>query len=1185
MVSNPISVSFLNLKKIILAVLLFLMIFSPAYSEPGNSFSINNIFELPDQQIPFYMNWVYWLLFVVLASMGFLFYHLRKNLIFKSRELRFRSGILESANKLLEELLEEKRISERALKESEESFKSLFLQSTDPILLIKNSRFIDCNPSTLKFLGYKNKEQIIGKTPWELSPPLQPDGQSSEDKAQKAIAHAITKGNNHFEWLHSCADGSDILLEVVLTSIWFKGEMVIHVSWRDITKRKKAELAIKESEERYRILVDNQTDLIVKVDKEGRFLFVSPSYCRLFGKKADALLGEKFLPLVHHDDRESTEHAMEGLYNPPYHCSIEQRALTVEGWKWLSWVDTAILDENGDVKEILGVGRDISENVATREELVRQKVFIQTVLDNLTLGVAINYIDSGKASYMNKKFAEIYGWPAEELVDIPNFFRLVYPDPDFRNQIMNRVLADIESGDPKRMKWENLPIFTGDGKQRYVTAVNIPLTEQNIMVSTVIDVTDDYHNNQEAEKERDRLKMLFSIAQKIGQSDSFEEALEYTIEQVCVETGWDIGEAWLPEPNGQRMAYSGAFYLNDESLLPFIEKTRNYILAKDEGIPGKVWASKKAIWLNDLKNDPEFLRNKLAKHYNICSGVGIPILSNNLVVSVLIFFIRKPKDVDEKLLHLVSAIGLQLGELFWRKSIFEQQQHTLKKLRESDYQLKRAQKIANIGSWEFDFNTQMVSASEQARVIYGFNKERLSVSEVQSSVVDRYRYIINEAFKQHKNTGTPYDIVFQIIRANDKQPRFIHSMAEFNHKENKLIGIIRDVTELKNTERLKQEIMIANESAHFKQRFLAQMSHEIRTPLTAIEGMLELIEKTNLDDTQKDFLDTVKFSSENLKNIIDEVLDYSRIEAGGINLNPVDFALEELFVRAGQLFTSICKNDCQFQTKGLENLPKYINADKHRIFQIITNLISNALKYAIKGVIMLEIQQLNETRGDKNMFKVLVHDQGPGINVKLRKKLFKPFSQIHKEADIPIEGTGLGLSICKELASLLEGEIDVDSKPGIGTSFWFTFSATIIKENNNQRTAEKVKIPPSAVGLNILLAEDKEVNQKVISLILTSMGHHIVLAKNGKEATDIFEPLKFDLVLMDIQMPVMDGVQATKEIRKRFPELTTPIVGLSAGAMKGDREYYIEQGLDDYITKPVKTNDFNLLLQRIGLLK
>jgi len=1145
----------------------------------------NNYLVLFNFSDTLHLKWLFMLFPLVLVILGFLFYRLRKKLLVRSKELKFRSGILESANKLLEELLEERRINEQALRESEESFKSLFLQSTDPILLVKNNRFIDCNPSTLNFLGYQEKEQIIGKTPWELSPPYQPDGQKSEDKAHRVVAETLSKGNNRFEWMHTRADGAEILLEVVLTSIQFKGETAIHVSWRDITKRKKAELAIKESEERYRILVDNQTDLIVKVDGEGRFLFVSPSYCRLFGKNPEDLLGKAFLPLVHPDDREATEVAMKKLYQPPFHCSLEQRALTVDGWKWLSWVDTAILDEKGEVREIIGVGRDISDSMGIRNELIKQKKFIQTVLDNLTIGVAINHVDSGKASYMNKKFVEIYGWPAEELVNITNFFRLVYPDPDFRNEIMTRIFADIESGDPSRMKWEKLPIITSQGDTRYVSAVNIPIPEQNIMVSTVVDVTDDFLSDKEAEKERSMLKMLFLIAQKIGHSDSFEEALQYTIEQVCLDTGWDIGEAWLPDQDDEHMVYSGAYFLSDDSLMPFVEKTRDYSFVREEGIPGKVWVKKQAVWFSDLKNDIEFLRYQLAREYNICTGVGIPIIANDLVVSILIFFIRKPKDVDEKLLHIVSAIGLQLGELFQRKSIFLQQQQTLQKLRESDYQLKRAQKIASIGSWEYDFNTMMVSASEQARKIYGVKNEKLTIPELQSMVVDRYRHMLNETFEQHKQTGTPYDVVFQIVRDNDQQPRFIHSMAEFNHQENKLIGIIRDVTDLKSSERLKQEILVANESARFKQKFLAQISHEIRTPLTAIEGMLELIEKTKLDATQTDFIDTVKFSSENLKNIINEVLDYSKIEAGGISLNPVDFALEELYVRAGQLFASLSKSECRFQTLGLDNLPKYIHADKHRIFQIITNFISNALKYACKGVVTLEIKQLAKTRGDKNFFKVLVHDQGPGIGPQLREKLFKPFSQIHKESDIPIEGTGLGLSICKELASLLDGEIDVDSEPGNGSSFWFTFSANIVNEIRTQPAANTIENTIHPKGLQILLAEDKDVNQKVISLILTSMGHHIVLARNGKEATEIFEPGKFDLVLMDIQMPVMDGVEATQTIKQKFPDLTTPIVGLSASAMKGDREHYIQQGLDDYITKPVKTNDFLLLVQRLKLTK
>ncbi|MFW5687755.1 MAG: PAS domain S-box protein, partial [Bacteroidota bacterium] len=937
------------------------------------------------------------------------------------------------------------------------------------------------------------------------------------------------------------------------------------------------------SEERYRLLVDNQTDLVVKVDKEGRFLFVSPSYCQLFGKTADELLGSTFMPLVHPDDREKTELAMKSLYNPPYHISIEQRALTRKGWRWLAWLDTAILDPEGQVKEIIGVARDVTESVHARNELIRQKTFIQTVLDNLPIGVAVNSIDSGEASYMNKKFTEIYGWPAQQLNDIENFFQCVYPDESYRQTMKQRILDNIDSGDPQKMHWSNVNITTSSGEKKFISAVNIPLPEQNIMVSTVQDVTQARESQLDTQKERDRLQILYSVARKIGQSESLEEVLRDTIEMICRQANWEIGEAWLPSENGTEMVFSGASFISDHSLDQFVQNNKKLAYTPGMGIPGMVWQHKKVVWVENLQREKNFLRKEQAAHCDINTGVGIPVMDQDDVVCVLMFFMRNPGTDDQQAVQLVNAVGMQLGELFRRKKILIQKEQTLEQLHHSQYQLQRAQKIASIGSWEVDVDLSFVKLSEQARKIFGLSDSEVPLATIRECIVPKHQSVMENIMQEHLVMGKPYDVMLQIKRPDDNQLRHIHLMAEYHPRQNTIIGIVRDVTESKNNERLKQEILIANESARFKQNFLAQMSHEIRTPLTAIDGIIELLDNTSLDDKQKDFLDTLKFSSENLRNIINEVLDYSRLESGGISLHPFVFPLDELFSKTEKLFNSINRGKFTFRKSKPGNLPQYISADRHRIFQVINNFVSNAVKYANPGVITLEITVASRDNELQPVLKVIVHDQGPGIADSLRKNLFKPFSQIHKNDDTLIEGSGLGLSICKELALLLGGEIGVDSNREGGSSFWFTFKARVVDQDKYiQKKEKQTSGKNNTRGLKILLAEDKLVNQKVISLILTSMGHHITLAGNGLEAIEVFRENVFDLVLMDIQMPVMDGITAMRKLREKYSSLP-PVVGLSANALAGDREKFMAQGMDEYITKPVRSDDFKKLIERLGI--
>jgi PAS domain S-box-containing protein len=609
-------------------------------------------------------DWLLAMLFVLFFGLIFFAFILRRQVQKKTAELKFRSGILQSANTMLEELLVERKKSEVTLRESEEVFRTLFLQSTDALGLIDNGKFIDCNPATLKYMGFRDKKEIVNKSPWELSPDLQPDGRNSREKALELISEAFRKGNHRFEWVHKRADGTDFFTEVVLTVLLFKGKNILHVSWRDISDRKKMEEALKESEAKYRLLIENQTDLIVKVDTQGKFLFVSPSYCKLFGKRQEELLGKNFFPLVHPDDIAATEKAMEDLHKHPYHITLAQRALTVDGWTWIQWVDTAILDEQGQVKEIIGVGRDITEQKKTEQALkeseqrwqfalegaedgvwdwdvpsgkvyfserwksmlgylseeisdsidewdrlvhpadkqgcydalqdhfegktpvyvkehrmmskdgtyqwildrgkvvewtkegkpqrvigthtnitslkntegllIERQKFIQTILDNLPIGVAVNEFDSGKASYMNVKFAEIYGWPREKLISIESFFELVYPDEKYRNALSARIMADIESGDPSRMKWDNIIVTSESGEKRVVLAVNIPLLDQNVMVSTVQDVT--------AQKNAERVANLLNaqLEEKVAERTSQLEAINKELEAFSYSVSHDL---------------------------------------------------------------------------------------------------------------------------------------------------------------------------------------------------------------------------------------------------------------------------------------------------------------------------------------------------------------------------------------------------------------------------------------------------------------------------------------------------------------------------------------------------------------------------------------------------------------------------------------------------------------------
>ncbi|MFP4288867.1 MAG: PAS domain S-box protein [Bacteroidales bacterium] len=408
----------------------------------------------------------------------------------------------------------------------------------------------------------------------------------------------------------------------------------------------------------------------------------------------------------------------------------------------------------------------------------------------------------------------------------------------------------------------------------------------------------------------------------------------------------------------------------------------------------------------------------------------------------------------------------------------------------------------------------------------------------------------------------------------------------------KILGVMRDITERKRAVKLEQEIAVAKQSAVFKQNFLSTMSHEIRTPLTGILGMGELLARTNLDETQKQYIDALRQAGDILKETLNLVLDYSKIEAGKVSLKLKKLESKQIVLNAQNFFQgAVGDKKIKFRSEIQENVPDFIFTDIQKLNQIIHNLVSNAIKFTKEGFISFHMaldKQIPDSNNGNSVYliKITIKDTGSGIEPELTRKLFTPYYQVEKDNDNPlIKGTGLGLSICKELTGLLGGEIGVESQVNSGSSFWFTFKTQLpdyVLDEKDHKSGN-LSSPRRARSLNILLVDDKFVNRQVVALILKSLNHHVIMAENGEQAINVYPLHDFDLILMDIVMPVLDGVTATSILKERYPDLP-PVVGLSANALEGDRKKYMEKGMDEYLTKPVSSEDFMQLIQKLKLI-
>lgn len=389
-------------------------------------------------------------------------------------------------------------------------------------------------------------------------------------------------------------------------------------------------------------------------------------------------------------------------------------------------------------------------------------------------------------------------------------------------------------------------------------------------------------------------------------------------------------------------------------------------------------------------------------------------------------------------------------------------------------------------------------------------------------------------------------------------------------------GVARDITQLMNT---NNELMVAKElaerSLRIKERFLANMSHEIRTPMNGIIGMIDLVASTKLNREQLEYVKTIKKSSETLLNILNDILDLSKIEAGKMELRkePVNLAksIEKLYDLYSQ---EAHRNNTSLYYHIDENLPTWAMLDETRLLQVLSNLTSNAIKFSDgKGNINISIR-LKEDKRNKYVFRGEIKDAGIGIAKENLQRLFNTFSQIDNSQKKTYAGTGLGLAISKELVKSMNGEIGVVSTPGFGSTFWFTFEADKVKD---QDLSKDTPIEDTTIGRHfiehkplILLVDDNLVNRKVASQILIKAGCIVDLVESGAKAIQNVKKKKYDLIFMDIQMPGMDGIETTEEIRKLGLLHLPPIVAMTAYSMEEDRSRFLKQGLDDYLAKPIK---------------
>lgn len=925
---------------------------------------------------------------------------------------------------------------------------------------------------------------------------------------------------------------------------------------------------------RYKSLIESTLDAVIIINAAGKVVEWNTNAVELFKWTKEEVfnknLYEFIIParFVEAHKKAMLTNAESGVV-PVLNNRIEIVGLTKEGLEVA--VELTITPLISDTETFYcAFIRDISKQKETEQKLEAERNLFNGIIESITEPI---FYKTTSHVYLrcNQAFADLHGKSAKEIIgksdrdlylsdDVQKFIESDLFVINNKEAAINEEWFTSKNGDSKFLNTIKLPSYNEKGEVQGIVGICRNLTEIKEAESR------QRHLNMELQKvirnlkgNEEYLQGINRFASTILKQNTITEIVWEATENLINELGIVDCIIYLIDESKQNLVQHAAY---GPKKLPKQKIKNPIIIPIGKGIVGSVAKSGKSELINDTSKDERYILDDDLRY----SELSVPIIADGEIIGVIDsehpdrnFFDSNHLEKFQTIANLVS---------FRLKNAINQEK--LQIAQDSITKLTTAVEQSSISILMTDVNGMIEYANPAFEKLTGYTSEeclgkKTSILRSGEQSKEFYNKLWKTILSGKKWTG-------EIINKKKNGENYwvlsaISPIINENGVCTDFVYMQTDITQLKQLENeLINEKLRAEAADKSKSIFLANMSHEIRTPLNAIYGMTKLLSDSSLNKDQERLVDGLEISSQNLLQIITDILDFSKIESGNLNLETTVFSLQELFQKLYEMLEFRTEEKkLLFDYRIDENIHNQLIGDPFRLHQVLLNLLNNAVKFTQKGSIILNAQ-LKRSETDYASIEFSVSDTGIGIESCKENSIFESFKQADESITREYGGSGLGLPICKELIELMGGEIKVSSKFGEGSRFYF--SITLKKDNSNKPMAKEIIIDQNALGgKKILIVEDNEFNLFITKSIIDKWNVNSRIANNGLEAIQLLKNEEFDLVLMDKQMPVMGGLEASERIRKDL-KLKIPIIALTANVLKGVIDDCLNAGMNDYIAKP-----------------